>query len=205
MQRNGCKTRPKPPSKIVAGAVYICIYPHKRRHTPPSLAMLNHLLYAKNMGKKSKHASTHITASDRATLCSRFLDLVASGMSARKACQLDDMPSYVTVWNWLKTDDDFRNKYQVAIELRAQGLDDQIDDTINEMRNGEIDAQQARVIVDTYKWRAAKLYPRLYGDNQKIDVEHKVTSFVDELKKVAAKVEAKRLQADVIEGEVVKE
>lgn len=157
------------------------------------------------MSKKSKHSSTHITASDRAELCSRFLDLVASGMSARKACQREDMPSYVTVWNWLKTDDNFRNKYQVAIELRAQGLDDQIDDTINEMRNGEIDAQQARVIVDTYKWRAAKLYPRLYGDNQKIDVEHKVTSFVDELKKVAAKVEAKRLQGDIVDAEVIEE
>jgi len=112
------------------------------------------------------------------------------------------MPSYVTMWKSLKDHDDFRSKYQVATELRAQGIDDQIDDTIAEMRSGEIDAQTARVIVDTYKWRAAKLYPKLYGDNQKIDVEHKVTSFVDELKLAAAQIEAKKLEANTIEGEV---
>lgn len=121
-------------------------------------------------------------------------------MSARKACMRDDMPSFVTVWKWLKEDDDFRNKYQVAIELRAQGIDDAIDDAIDDMRNDVIDAQKARVLIDTYKWRAAKLYPKLYGDNQKIDVEHKVTSFVDELKLAAAKIEAKRLEANTIEG-----
>ena len=160
--------------------------------------MINRIGYMSIMSKKSKHASKPLTVSQRASACSKFLDLVASGMSARKACMRDDMPSYVTMWKWLKDDDDFRSKYQVATELRAQGIDDQI----AEMRSGEIDAQTARVIVDTYKWRAAKLYPKLYGDNQKIDVEHKVTSFVDELKLAAAQIEAKKLEANTIEGEV---
>lgn len=164
--------------------------------------MINRIRYTSIMTKKSKHASKPLTVSQRASACSKFLDLVASGMSARKACMRDDMPSYVTMWKWLKDDDDFRSKYQVATELRAQGIDDQIDDTIAEMRSGEIDPQTARVIVDTYKWRAAKLYPKLYGDNQKIDVEHKVASFVDELKLAAAQIEAKKLEANTIEGEV---
>lgn len=171
-------------------------------YTPPFLAIINQIRYEKNMAKKSKHSSSHITASDKEKLKSRFLDLVASGKSARVACEEKGMPSYVTVWNWMKSDDDFRGKYQVASELRAQGIDDQIDVALKRMLDGEIDAQQARVIVDTYKWRAAKLYPKLYGDNQKIDVEHKVTSFVDELKLAAVKIEQKRLAENTIEGEV---
>jgi len=167
--------------------------------------MLNQIRYEKNMEKKSKHASPKLTAADKARMQSRFLDLVASGMSARKACEEKGMPSYMSVWNWMKADDEFRNKYQVASELRAQGIDDKIDDTIEEMRTGNIDAQQARVIVDTYKWRAAKLYPKLYGDNQKIDVEHKVTSFVDELKLAAMKIEQRKLEANTIEGEITEE
>jgi hypothetical protein len=48
----------------------------------------------------------------------------------------------------------------------------------------------------------AKFFPRLYGDNQKLEVEHK-TSFVDELKRVAARVEQARLEgAEVVDVEI---
>jgi hypothetical protein len=66
-----------------------------------------------------------------------------------------------------------------------------------------MDYNAGRLAVDTMKWRMTKLYPRFYGDNQRVEVEHK-TNFVDELKKVAAKVEQQKLvEAQVIEGEVV--
>ena len=35
---------------------------------------------------------------------------------------------------------------------------------------GEEDVQRARLIVDTMKWTAAKLRPRVYGD--KLDIKH---------------------------------
>ena len=43
----------------------------------------------------------------------------------------------------------------------------------------------------------AKFFPRLYGENQKLEVEHK-TSFVDELKRVAARVEQARIAGDEV-------
>ena len=43
----------------------------------------------------------------------------------------------------------------------------------------------------------AKFFPRLYGDNQKVEVEHK-SSFVDELKRVAARVEQARIAGDEV-------
>ena len=112
--------------------------------------------------------------------------------------------TFATVWRWMKNDDDFRSKYQVAMELRSQRIDDDIDDIIGEMRRGEMDAQSARVVIDTYKWRMAKLYPKFYGENKHIEVEHKANSFIDELRLVAEKVEERKmLEANTIDGDVV--
>ncbi len=130
-----------------------------------------------------------------------FIARVSDGESARKVCKRDDMPSFVTVSKWLKDDTEFRDQYRLAMELRAQKIDDDIDDAIIDMRNGELDAQQARVLIDTYKWRAAKLYPRFYGEKQNIEVEHTVNSFVDELKLAAAQIEARKLaRGNTIDG-----
>ena len=60
-----------------------------------------------------------------------------------------------------------------------------------------MDYQAGRLAVDTMKWRMTKLYPRFYGDNQRVEVEHK-TSFVDELKRVAARVEQARIAGDEV-------
>jgi hypothetical protein len=109
----------------------------------------------------------------------------------------------MTISKWLRDDADFRDQYKVAMELRAQKIDDDIDDAIELMKYGELDAQQARVVIDTYKWRAAKLYPKFYGENQKVEHEHKVVSFVDELKLAAAQIERQRLEEKTIDAEAV--
>jgi len=150
-----------------------------------------------------KEQGRHIAVKDRPAIKERFIELVSDGYSARKACAKDGIPTFRTINKWLQADADFRDRYKVAMELRAQKIDDDIDAVIDDMRDKAIDPQAARVIIDTYKWRAAKLYPRLYGENQKVEHEHKVTSFVDELKLAAAQIEAKRLESKTIEGEVV--
>ena len=124
-------------------------------------------------------------------------------MSARKACTHKQIPTFMTISKWLRDDADFRDQYKVAMELRAQKIDDDIDDAIELMKYGELDAQQARVVIDTYKWRAAKLYPKFYGENQKVEHEHKVVSFVDELKLAAAQRERQRLEDNTIDAEAV--
>ena len=132
-----------------------------------------------------------------------FIEMVSDGLSARKACAIEGMPSFMTISRWLRDDAEFRDKYRLAMELRAQKIDDDIDDAIEQMRYGELDAQQARVVIDTYKWRAAKLYPRFYGENQKVEHEHKVVSYVDELKLAAAQIEAQKLEDKTIYVEAV--
>jgi len=125
------------------------------------------------------------------------------GMSARQVGKMPDMPSYESFHVLKSRDAEIDRRYHEAMEARATAIDDEIDDIIKQVATGELDYNAGRLAVDTMKWRMTKLYPRFYGDNQRVEVEHK-TSFVDELKKVAAKVEEQKLvEAQVIEGEVV--
>lgn len=131
--------------------------------------------------------------------------IAIGGMSARAVGKMKDMPSYEAWYQLKNRDPEVARRYLLAMESRASALDDEIDGILEDAKEGRIDHQTARLMVDTAKWRMAKYYPRFYADNQKIDVEveHK-TSFVDELKLVAAKVaERKAIEAKTIEGEVI--
>jgi len=137
-------------------------------------------------------------------LVDEFLRRISiEGMSARQVGRMPDMPSYESFHVLKSRDAEIDRRYHEAMESRATAIDDEIDDVIKAVATGEMDYNAGKLAVDTMKWRMTKLYPRFYGDNQRIEVEHK-TSFVDELKKVAAKVEEqKMLEAQVIDGEVV--
>jgi len=125
------------------------------------------------------------------------------GMSARQVGKMPDMPSYESFHVLKSRDAEVNRRYLEAMESRATAIDDEIDDVIKAVASGEMDYNAGRLAVDTMKWRMTKLYPRFYGDNQRVEVEHK-TSFVDELKRVADKVQQqKMIEAQVIEGEVV--
>ena len=125
--------------------------------------------------------------------------IAIDGRSARSVGKDDDMPSYEAFYKMKVKDPILQSRYSEAVEARATAIDDRIDEVLEGVRNGEIDYNAGRLEIDTQKWRMAKFFPRLYGDNQKLEVEHK-TSFVDELKRVAARVEQARLEgAEVVE------
>jgi len=91
-------------------------------------------------------------------------------------------PSYNTIYTWLANNNDFRDQYARAKKLQVEVLIDEIleiaDDTQHDTiisENGKKIANNewinhARLKIDTRKWLAAKLVPRLYGD--KIQNEH---------------------------------
>ena len=131
--------------------------------------------------------------------------IAIGGMSARQVGRQKDMPSYEAFHNRCQKDPEVHRRFLLAMESRASAIDEEIDGVLEDVREGRMEYNAGRLMVDTMKWRMAKLYPRFYGDNQKLDVqvEHKA-SFVDELKLVAEKVaERKALQAKVIEGEMI--
>ena len=99
----------------------------------------------------------------------------------------DNLPSPRTVYVWLATHEDFQQKYVRARERQADLLasetleiadDKSLDYRVDPERGLIVDGdniQRARLRIDTRKWMAGKLAPKLYGD--KIEHDVKVTEY----------------------------
>lgn len=92
--------------------------------------------------------------------------LVAEGESITDITKRPDMPSLTTVFKWLDQDAEFAKRYARAREFQGDLMDACILDAAKRVTNEN--AQAIRVEIDAYKWRAAKLAPKRYGD--RIDV-----------------------------------
>lgn len=114
-------------------------------------------------------------------ICSRII----GGESLRAICADDDMPGRTTVFQWLAGNKDFAHQYARARAFQAEHLVDEImeisDDGTNDwmerrsesekgagvntgwVLNGE-HVQRSRLRVDTRKWFASKVAPKIYGD-----------------------------------------
>ena len=64
---------------------------------------------------------------------------------------------------------EFVTQYARAREAGAHTEFDNIRDLEQEVRDGVLDPQQGRVIIDSVKWRLSKMLPRSYGDRQTIE------------------------------------
>jgi hypothetical protein len=97
-----------------------------------------------------------------------LLKRLADGESMVAIAQDARMPSRETVRRWNDSDETFRARYARAREDQADALFDEAAE-IAKVATPE-SVQVARLQIDTIKWRASKLRPKVYGD--KLDVEH---------------------------------
>lgn len=101
-------------------------------------------------------------------------DLVADGMNIKAALKTNELyPTYETWRRWKNESDEVYALYVKALQDKGDSVDFMIDETMQDLRDGLIDAATANVIIQTLKWKAAKYYPKMFGD--KIDVATKVT------------------------------
>lgn len=77
-------------------------------------------------------------------------------------------PSRATFYNWKRDNKELLDLYVNIQQDRGDLLLEEIDQTIEDLRNGILDASQSNVIIQTLKWKAAKFYPKMFGD--KVDV-----------------------------------
>lgn len=94
-------------------------------------------------------------------LADRLLAEMTDGLSLKTICEQDGMPSRVTVYAWLRLHEDFAARYDVAQRDRAQAL---VDDMSTISDRTDLDPNDKRIRVDTRKWLASKILPKLYGD-----------------------------------------
>jgi hypothetical protein len=90
---------------------------------------------------------------------------LAEGMSLRSILKANtNYPAMATIFNWLRTNEEFLEQYTRAKTESADALADNITDIAAQTLKGTHDPQSARVAMDGYKWVASKLKPKVYGD-----------------------------------------
>lgn len=115
-------------------------------------------------------------------LADQICELMVEGISLRKICAMPGMPSRRGVFHWIKDNDEFRRKYDIArlmmVEYWAHEIIEIADDStgdfiINERGDRVVDHEninRSRLKVDARKWLMSKLHPERYGDRVSADV-----------------------------------
>lgn len=101
-------------------------------------------------------------------LATRICDLVAQRVPVVKICDMDGMPDKATLYRWKRQHTEFCDNYARAREHRADARQDRIDEIVQQMVDGKIDPQTARVAIDAEKWQMGKEQPKRYSDKLQI-------------------------------------
>jgi hypothetical protein len=147
----------------------------------------------KKVGRPSKYSQE---------LADEICAHIAEGRSLRNIiANYEHVPSMVTIFSWLRTNDEFLKQYTRAKEEQADTLADDIIDIADEVRSGYLDPNAGRVAGDLKKWSAMKLKPKKYGD--KIDMTSDGKALPQP---ILAMLNTKaNTTDDVIDGEIVDE
>lgn len=101
-----------------------------------------------------------------------ILELIASGKSLNKICEMESMPSRSTVSKWVREDEVFCTSIARA---REEAADYFLDRQIELADEATIEDYQLRKFqADNLKWVAAKLQPKKYGDKAQTEVTNNV-------------------------------
>jgi hypothetical protein len=112
--------------------------------------------------RKAKQAPK-AKADDRAAKISKALDLIASGESVRKACDLAGIHEATFRANVDHT------QYARARESQADTHFDEMADMERECRDGDLPPETFRALMDSRKWRLARMRPKVYGEKSQVD------------------------------------
>ena len=105
-------------------------------------------------------------------MCVEICEQVSMGRHIKEILESkEEYPTFPTWCKWKRENDVLFNLYTRSIQDKAEMILFEIIQTMNDLRDGIIDAPSARVIIDTYKWMAAKFYPKMFGDKADITLE----------------------------------
>ena len=88
-------------------------------------------------------------------------------MSVQTACEGLCAPS--AFFRYMTEDKELEEQYTRARESRADARFESVDAVLANLHAGKIDANTARVMIDTIKWQCGKERPKRYSDRQQVD------------------------------------
>lgn len=100
----------------------------------------------------------------------RLVAEIQTGRSLRQVCKDEGMPDFRTVQRWIVSDGQFAVRYARARMAQADTLFDRMEEVEEAVSAGTMDSHAARVVLDSMRWRASKLAPKVYGDRLDVSV-----------------------------------
>ena len=99
-----------------------------------------------------------------------LLEQIEAGKSMREVCRTDGMPDHGTVIRWMRVDPVLATRYAQARMAQADVLVGRMEAVEEAVTAGTMDSHAARVVLDSMRWRASKLAPKVYGDRLDVQV-----------------------------------
>jgi len=95
------------------------------------------------------------------TLASQICDRIACGETLTAICNEQEMPTLLTVYHWLETNEAFAKELETARRHAADWL---ADECIELLKNkGNESPEMLRLRIETRQWLCGVLYPERYG------------------------------------------
>ena len=107
---------------------------------------------------------------DKNLIMDRIMAELETGRSLVQVCKDDGMPDRETVSRWMRDEPGYAAKYAYARAMQADTLFSEMADVEAKVQSGTMDSHAARVVLDSMRWRASKLAPKVYGDRLDVSV-----------------------------------
>jgi len=120
------------------------------------------------IAKKRTGRPSTFTQSTADAICER----IAAGESLRSICAEKETPALSVVFQWLNAQPSFADQYARARETQADTIADEMLDIARGKSADQVANADRRLLLDTLKWRAGKLRPKVYGDRQTVEQQH---------------------------------
>ncbi len=119
-----------------------------------------------SQGKKKRGRPSKYTPALADQICAE----IADGKSLHSICKRKSMPSRDAVFSWLRLHQDFSDNYVRARQTLAAKEFEEMRDLEARILAKEVDAHAGRVVLDSMKWRLARMDPKVYGDRAQLDI-----------------------------------
>jgi len=107
-------------------------------------------------------------------LCKEICDQVADGDNIVRILKNNkDFPTWSTFRRWKNEHEELRTLYVNSQQDKATALENEIDEIWLGCKEKEYDPSTANVLIQTLKWKMAKFYPKVFGDNKSVDLNVK--------------------------------
>lgn len=117
-------------------------------------------------------------------VCKLICNEVAEGKNIKQVLEgKKEYPTWTSFRRWKNDNEELGTLYTRSIQDKAEMVDSEIDSIMQDMKADKISFQVGRVLIDTLKWKAAKYYPKMFGDASKLTLEGGdkpiIISFID--------------------------